>query len=91
MFISVYHHLQDKIKHISGMEEEGGKMTSSVRESISKSRMIFRTACDGTRTIMKDSPLTVLGLNLKQTPKISEIVEQSKVSNISTIIMVFLL
>jgi len=60
--------------------EDAGNVTSSVRESISKTSKIYRTAYDGTRTIMKDSPLTVLGLNLKHTPKISEIVEQSKVS-----------
>ena len=31
------------------------------------------------RTLMKDSPLTVLGLSARKNPKISEIIEQSKI------------
>lgn len=43
---------------------------------------IYNKAIDGmqkTKSMMKDSPLTVLGLSLKQTPKMAETVEQSKI------------
>lgn len=43
---------------------------------------IYHKAMDGmqkTKSMMKDSPLTVLGLSLKQMPKIAETVEQSKI------------
>ena len=31
------------------------------------------------RTIMKESPLTVIGLSAKRSPKISEVIQQTKV------------
>lgn len=47
-----------------------------------RSGSIYNKAVDGmqrTKSIMRDSPLTVLGLSLKQMPKIAETVEQSKI------------
>lgn len=55
---------------------------SAGETSVKRSGSIYNKAVDGmqrTKSIMRDSPLTVLGLSLKQMPKIAETVEQSKI------------
>lgn len=55
---------------------------SAGETSVRKSSGIYHKAIDGmqrTKSIMRDSPLTVLGLSLKHMPKIAETVEQSKI------------
>lgn len=55
---------------------------SAGETSAKRSGSIYSKAMDGmqrTKSIMRDSPLTVLGLSLKQMPKIAETVEQSKI------------
>jgi len=57
---------------------------STAAETVTTSRrqMLIAKATRGVqlcRSLMKESPLTVIGLNAKQTSKISDILEQSKI------------
>ena len=66
------------------MTSAGVAAASSAAETVTMSRgqMLMAKATRGLhkcRTLMKDSPLTVIGLKAKQTPKISEIVEQARI------------
>lgn len=57
-------------------------MESPQKKIVTTSVGIYSKAIDSmqkTKSMMKDSPLTVLGLSLKQTPKMAETVEQSKI------------
>ena len=59
-----------------------GSPTAKVAATPSQAAAVYRRMSEGlhwANTVMKESPLTVLGLSAKRNPKISEIIDQARI------------